>query len=79
MFIRFVTTRTVTSRRSGCSRSRFSLRAARSRSFTRCFSRTRLTERIPASMPENRNEIRRKQTISSPDHFLRLLIHCIVI
>src|SRR3954468_8009509 len=69
MFIRFVTTSTVTSRRSGSASSLLSLIAAASPAFSRCARRTRLTDRMPASIPEKMKETSRQrrtalQTIS---------------
>src|SRR4051812_30073775 len=70
MFMRFVTSNTVTSRRSGSASSLLSLIAAGSLAFSRCAKRTRLTDRMPASIPEKMKETSRQrrtaiQTISS--------------
>src|SRR4051812_8980180 len=61
MFMRLVTSSTVTSRRSGSASSLLSLIAAGSPAFSRCARRTRLTERMPASIPEKTKETSRQR------------------
>ena len=74
IFIRFVTSSTVTSIRSGWETSRCSLIAAGSFILSRWRRRTRFSERIPASVPENRKEITRQNASASAVIFLLPLL-----
>ena len=68
MFVRFVTMSTVTSRRSGCSSRRLSTMAARSRCFSRCFSRTRFIESKPGFDAREHEGHEQATGDAEPDH-----------